>query len=104
MATKAESRLQRRIQQYIRLQYPDVWLFKVHGGPFQPAGIPDLIGCLRGRMFGFEVKRPGHETPSVIQQRTIKRLRAAGAIACVVTSPREALDILGAMNDIIYPG
>jgi hypothetical protein len=92
-----ESRLQRRIQKAIREAYLDVWLFKVHGGPFQPAGIPDLIGCLCGRFFAFEVKVPGEE-PSNIQKLTMTRLKRAGALVAVVTSPEQAVSLLAQLR------
>lgn len=46
------------------LQKNNVWFFKVHGGQFQNAGVPDLIVCLNGLFFGFEIKRyPNKLTP-----------------------------------------
>lgn len=86
----------------IREEYPDVWLIKVHGGPYQEAGVPDLIGCVRGRMFAIEAKlrRPGESAPaarartSTRQRVQIERLLAAGASAGVALSVEEALGIV----------
>lgn len=86
----------------IREEYPDVWLIKVHGGPYQEAGVPDLIGCVRGRMFAIEAKlrRPGESAPaarartSPRQRVQIERLLAAGASAGVALSVEEALGIV----------
>ena len=85
----AETRRQRKLQAYLRKQYPGVWLFKVHGGPFQPAGLPDLIGCLPGgRFFGFEVKEPKGEATD-LQLETLADIRAAGGIAAVVVTTKD---------------
>lgn len=94
------------------------WWFKVHGSAYQAAGIPDLIGCDRGRLFGIEVKEPGAKSTaaergaiaklaalgiptgsaggcSALQALTIRRIIAAGGAAGVATSVDEALAILG---------
>lgn len=90
MAKKAESRLQLRIRHALEQRYPDSWWVKVHGGPFQPAGIPDLMGVVDGRAVFVEVKRPGGRV-SRIQQLTMMRLASAGAIVAVATSAIEAI-------------
>ena len=55
------------------------WAFKVHGSPFQLAGIPDVVGCYRGLFFGIEVKVPGKK-PSKIQNYRLRCIREAGGI------------------------
>jgi len=58
-------------------------------------GLPDIMGFLKGgRMFAFEVKRPGNRaTP--LQQAFIDRANAAGALAAVVTDAAELPALLG---------
>lgn len=90
MAKQPESRLQQRIRAALEAAFPGSWLFKVHGGPFQPAGVPDLVGTVEGLFIGLEVKMPDG-TVSPIQARTIEMIRAAGGIAEVVTSVEEAI-------------
>ena len=96
MASTPEGKLTSRIQAEIRREYgEEVWLMKVHGHIFQAAGVPDLIGCLRGHFFALEVKHPdtGHDaTP--LQRKTLEMIEKAGGIAAVVTSPDEALSVL----------
>ena len=68
---------------------------KIHGGPFQSAGIPDLVGCVRGLFFALEVKLPGTGKISPIQKVTIKKIKEKGeGVACVVESPEEAIDVV----------
>jgi Holliday junction resolvase len=67
---------------------------KVHGGPFQSAGIPDLIGCTGGLFFAFEVKTPSGET-SALQEEIMRRIRReGGAVAAVVTTPGQAVTLV----------
>lgn len=59
-----------------------VFYFKSHGGPFQQAGLPDLMGFLFGRGFAIEVKQRGN-TPTTLQARTLRDIHNAGAITRV---------------------
>lgn len=91
MAKKPETRRQQRIQKALKAKYrPHIWLFKVHGGPFQADGIPDIVGVVHGLFFGFEVKEP-NGTATALQLETIKDIRAAGGIAAVIIEPEEAI-------------
>lgn len=62
-----------------------LWHFKVHGGPAQRAGIPDIVGCLGGKFFAIELKAGGNET-SLRQDIEIKRIKEAGGSAFVCRS------------------
>lgn len=91
MAKKPESRLQKRTQKLLR-QEVGGWWFKVWGGPFQIAGIPDLIGCCEGLFFAFELKMPGKELKP-LQLEIIRRIiEDGGGCACVIYDPQEAVD------------
>lgn len=64
---------------------------KVHGGPYQQAGIPDLLVCLHGNFIGLEVKVPERRnTLTKLQQQTLDEIKRAGGISAVVTSVEEA--------------
>ncbi len=99
MAPQPETRLVNRIRAALQDRHPGVWIMKVHGGPTQTAGIPDLLVCLQGQLIGLEVKcpRPGEteeaacRRATVIQQAQLAKLRAAGAGASVVASVGAAL-------------
>lgn len=70
------------------------WVMKIHGGPHQLAGVPDLL-CLRdGRAVFLEVKQPGSK-PTPIQTARMKEIESQGGAPCrVVTSGSEALEAL----------
>lgn len=97
-----EAGVVRLICKEVRKVYPDAWIFKVHGGPMQMSGVPDLLFCVDGKFIGAEVKfvRPGESrdhaamraTPG--QRNQIRLINKAGGSAGVVTSPQEALELI----------
>ena len=80
---------------------PRCFAWKEHGGMYGSAGIPDVICCVDGRFFAFEVKTAsGKTTP--LQQATIRKILAAGGTALVARSVDEVRDALrdsGALPD-----
>lgn len=71
------------------------WCYKVHGGPMQEIGLPDIVGVFRGRGFGLEVKVPGKEknlTPR--QAYHLNEIKKAGGISAVISSPEMAKELL----------
>lgn len=75
------------------------WTMKIHGGPYQPAGIPDLLLVKNGQAFFLEVKQPGkHPTP--IQVRRMQEIETqAGAKCYVVTGVDEANEFMRLQAD-----
>ena len=72
-----------------------VWAFKIHGGPHQRAGLPDVVGVRAGTFFGLEVKLPGKEKNlTEIQAATLRRIRKAGGISAMVTSVDQAKEVV----------
>lgn len=63
------------------------------GGGYGVAGDPDITGCIRGRHFEFEVKRPG-QRPTALQARRLEEWRRAGALVAVVDSPAQVPALL----------
>jgi hypothetical protein len=92
MASNPEAKLTLKIRK--ALEAEGAYVFKVHGGRFS-AGIPDLVGCMDGQFFGFEVKLPGRtNTVTKLQQANLTRIEEAGGVAAVVTTVDEALEKL----------
>lgn len=90
-----EKQVVKKIMDALGDYYPKSVLFKIHGGPFQAAGIPDIIGCINGRFIAVEVKLPGKEkTLTLIQQVTIKKLAKSGAITFMSTSAPHTLGLI----------
>jgi Holliday junction resolvase len=95
MSSKPESRLSSRIIKTLRAEAPEpCWFAKIPGTAFS-AGLPDIIGCVRGRFIAVEVKMPGREnTLTARQAAVLDLLEHAGARVGVVTSVEEALALL----------
>lgn len=54
----------------------------------------DCHGCLDGIYFAIETKRPG-EKPTLRQQATMRRIRAAGGLVFVIDSVENARALFG---------
>ena len=92
MGTKPETRIVNAIMRDLRSR--GAWCFKVHGGPFQASGIPDIVGCIGGAFFGIEVKVAGGKATE-LQELTLRRIREAGGRGGVATSVEEAREVVG---------
>jgi hypothetical protein len=67
-----------------------IWWFKVHGGPMQLPGVPDLCCVVQGQAVFLEVKtEKGVVSPR--QTYEMEQIREAGGIAVVVRSVEEAI-------------
>ena len=59
------------------------YCFKVWGGGYQQAGIPDLLICVNGYFVAVEIKGDRGK-PSDLQLYNIERIKKAGGIAMVL--------------------
>ena len=75
------------IMKYLKA-VPNCFCWKEHGGMYGTAGIPDIIACINGHFYGFEVKT-GSGKPTKLQEATIRKILAAGGTALVVRSVEE---------------
>lgn len=88
------------IMKYLRA-VPRCFAWKEHGGMYGTAGIPDIIACVDGRFYGFEVKSETGK-PTKLQEATIRKILAAGGTALVVRSVDEVKAVvngISAMNN-----
>ncbi|HOJ21588.1 MAG TPA: hypothetical protein PLY56_08640 [Armatimonadota bacterium] len=90
-----ESALVAEIVRALR-KLPDVIVRKRHGSAWGVAGDPDLYGSINGRHFEIEVKRPGAEGPTPLQQARLRQWAATGALVGVARSVEDALRIVSA--------
>lgn len=75
---------------------PECHAVKTRGDNRQ-AGWPDIIGSWQGRFFAFEVKRPGSNRVTALQQATLNKWQGARGIVGVVHSVDEVKKLLGVM-------
>lgn len=88
MRVTKESTVTRQITAYLKTLKQagePIWFTKLHGGPMQQAGLPDLIVLYRGRLFAVEIKRPGGKATQ-LQLHTLAEMQKAGATVCVARS------------------
>lgn len=91
--SQRESRLSRNIQTELRKH--GAWCIKIHGSEYMPAGVPDIVGCYKGRFFAFETKVPEKRSnTSVMQERMMEKIRNAGGKAQVVCTIEEAVNAM----------
>lgn len=91
-----------KIRKAILREYPNAFVVKLAGGPYQQSGLPDLLVIVDGRAYGLEVKRQkmgeseehARGRATVLQLATLEKMREAGAVTAVVLSPEEALQAL----------
>jgi hypothetical protein len=74
-----ESALVARVKAVFR-STPHCYARKIHGSEFN-AGIPDFVGCYRGRWFSIELKKEG-EKPTPLQVSELMKIRSAGGACC----------------------
>lgn len=93
--TPLESYYQSNIIKHIKGKYPGAFVWKASAGMYSRMGIPDVIACIEGQFFGFEVKRPfGIGVHSKIQEETIRKIRSAGGCADFVSFPWEVDEMI----------
>lgn len=76
-----------KIRAYLKT-VPHCFFWKEHGGQYGTAGIPDIIACIDGHFFGFEVKTDTRK-PTALQEAIIRKILKAGGTAAVVRSVGE---------------
>ncbi len=59
------------------------WFFKVWGGGYQKAGIPDLLMCVNGFFIAVELKA-SQGTASELQKLNTERINAANGIGIIL--------------------
>lgn len=91
-----ESDIVKAIMKYLK-SVPRCFCWKEHGGMYGTAGIPDIIACINGHFFGFEVKTDVGK-PTKLQEATIRKILAAGGTAVIVRSVDEVKAVVNGIN------
>ena len=92
-----EKDIVKAIMKYLKT-VPNCFAWKEHGGMYGTAGIPDIIACVDGRFYGFEVKTESGR-PTELQKATIRKILRARGVAAIVRSVDEVRAILEAPCD-----
>ncbi len=93
MATQAETAITRAVM--ARIKELGGWCYHVHGSALQPAGLPDIDGCLPdGRHLRVEVKTKTGK-PSKLQLYYLDLFKKYGYITGIVTSVEDFDELIG---------
>lgn len=86
-----EYRIVQNIKKLIRAR--GGWVVKIHGGPYQDAGTPDLLACYKGRFIAVEVKTSrGVARPE--QKAAKQAITAAGGYSLITHLIGDVADVL----------
>lgn len=88
----AEKEIVAKILRYLKT-VPSCFAWKEHGGMYGTAGIPDIIACIDGQFYAFEVKTPQGKTTK-LQDAAIRKILACGGTASVVRSVDEVRAVI----------
>jgi hypothetical protein len=86
-----ETQLTAKVKRTIKRKFPHAWVYKTSDR--FTSGIPDLIICMHGLFFAFEMK-VGKNKATPIQQHTLDQIRAAGSNAIVAYAVEDVIAIL----------
>ena len=91
-----ESGFQKKVIAFLKAKVGGHWI-KIHGSSYQTLGEPDVVGCVKGKFYAFELKRPdGKGKVSDAQRIKLASIKREGGVAMVVDN----LDQLRELFDI----
>jgi len=87
MATTPEGKFQTKVAKLLNSLGDDCWFTVMQAGSIR--GLPDILGCYKGHLFGWELKKNLAETRKqtgriVLQNYRIRKIRHAGGIGELV--------------------
>lgn len=75
------------------------WCVKIHGGPYQDTGTPDILACYKGRFIAIEVKTSrGVTRPE--QKITQRAITGSGGYALITHMIGDVADALDAIDKL----
>lgn len=80
-----ESYEKEAIKKFLDSLGPECWHYAPYMKGFGKNGVPDRVGCFKGRFFSIEVKREGPK-PTPIQIRRMEEISKAGGWAVAGTA------------------
>jgi Holliday junction resolvase len=81
MAMTPEAKVKKKCVEYLK-SIGAYYFFPATGG-YGKSGVPDIVGCYKGRFFGIECKA-GKNTPTELQKNQLRLIAESGGIAMVV--------------------
>ena len=81
MAMTPEAKVKKKIVEQLKA-LKAYYFFPATGG-YGKSGVPDIVGCYKGKFFGIECKA-GKNTPTALQEMNLKQIAEAHGLAYVV--------------------
>ncbi len=91
-----------RVLKKLKSEGLPIWWLKIHGGPMQVAGIPDLLVVVSGLSVFIELKAEGGK-PSRLQLARLEEIKAAGAWTAVCSHAETVEKLIRFVVDIRSP-
>lgn len=89
MAMTPEKKVKQTVTKYLKGYGKDIYYFYSTTGGYGRSGVPDIIGCYKGRFFAIECKA-GKNTTTKLQELEIDKVNNAGGTAWVVSEENVA--------------
>ena len=81
MAMTPEGKVKKKIVEQLKT-LGCYYFFPATGG-YGKSGVPDIVGCYKGKFFGIECKA-GKNTATALQEKNLSDITLAGGVAAVV--------------------
>ncbi len=96
MAMTPEAKVKKKVAEQLRALNA-YYFYPVTGG-YGRSGVPDIVGCYKGKFFGIECKA-GKGKPTALQEKNLKDITTSGGMAFVVNevNMHNIADLLGAV-------
>lgn len=98
MASTPEGKVKKKV--VAQLQKLNVYYFYPVTSGYGSSGVPDIVGCYRGRFFGIECKANGNK-PTVLQTMNLNKIEGCGGVALVIDEANVA-DVTKFLNAMTY--
>jgi Holliday junction resolvase len=99
MAMTPEGKVKKKCVAYLK-EIGAYYFFPATGG-YGKSGVPDIVGCYKGKFFGIECKA-GTNKPTELQKMQLKLISEAGGIA-TVTNEHTIHTLRYLLNDLPEP-
>jgi hypothetical protein len=101
-----ESKIQRKIMDYLKTLRPYGFFFKVPQGKFAAHGVSDIVGCYHGKFVSFEVKDPKaageKRNPTPLQESFIRSITDAEGNASCARSLEDVQAVIRSIDRLFY--
>ena len=93
-----EAKVKRKVTEQLKL-IGAYYFFPATGG-YGKSGVPDIVGCYKGRFFGIECKA-GKNKPTALQQKNLDDIALTEGIALLINEAnmKDVTHLLGAPSN-----